>query len=419
MMQELHNRKIVQTILPLLETNDIIVIHGARQVGKSSLLNYLIKYHIKSDYFYMDLENLEYLNVCNNGSKAICDFLEGKGFTPAKKMFLFIDEIQYLDNPSNLLKILHDHHPTIKLVVSGSSSFDIKKKFKESLVGRTINFELYPLDFEEFLTFKNAHYVMKEDNSPQINNELVRLFEEYNFYGGYPKIVLENNIENKKLMLSQIIQTYIKKDIRDVGNIRDLHSFNKVVEVLAAQSGNLLNVEELSNTLQVDKSTIKNWIFLLEATYILKIVRPFHRNLRSELIKNPKVFFIDTGLMHLLSLKTFPKVITGSSFETSFFSELLKNRHAMNFWRTTNKQEIDFILKTQKELLAIETKLNFQQTINKSFFFFKEKYTSKNIIISLYGNKDTPEKKYPWEAMKELEHYKENYSEDKTKNLPN
>ena len=317
-----------------------------------------------------------------------------------------IDEIQYLKDPSNFLKLFHDHYENIKLIVSGSSSFDIKKKFKESLVGRTIDFELYPLDFEEFMMFKNKEYVIKKENISQINNEIITLFEEYNFYGGYPKIVLEDNIENKKLMLYQIIQTYIKKDIRDLGDIRDLYTFNKLVEVLASQSGNLMNIEELSNTLRVEKPTIKEWIFLLEATYIIKIVRPFHKNLRSELVKNPKIFFIDTGLMHLLSLKAFPKIILGNSFETSFFSELIKNNHNINFWRTTNKQEIDFIIRNQKEIFTIETKLNFQQSLNKSFFFFKKRYNSNNFIVSLHGDKDTKEKKYPWEMIKELEDFR-------------
>ena len=403
MVVELYARKIIDKVLPLLKTNDIIVIHGARQVGKSSFLRYLIKNHIKNEYFYMDLENLEYLDLCNKGPNEVHNFLEGKGIDLKKKIFLLIDEVQYLENPSNFLKIFHDHYDNVKLIVSGSSSFEIKRKFKESLVGRTIDFELYPLDFEEFLVFKNKQYIIKKENVHQINNELISLFEEYNFYGGYPKIVLENDIENKTLMLSQIIQTYIKKDIRDLGNIRDLHSFNKLVEVLASQSGNLLNIEELSNTLQVEKSTIKNWIFLLEATYILRIVRPFHKNLRSELTKNPKIFFIDTGLMNLLHWKTFPKIITGNSFETSFFSELLKNNHNVNFWRTTNKQEIDFIIQSPDGITAIETKLNFQQSVSRSFFFFKEKYHSNNFIISLYGNKDNKEKRYPWEIVKELE----------------
>ena len=180
-----------------------------------------------------------------------------------------------------------------------------------------------------------------------------------------------------------------------------MESFNRLLIILASQSGNLLNVEELSNTLKIDQKTIKEWLFLLEATYIIRLIRPFHKNIRSELTKNPKVFFIDTGLMHLLHLKSFPKTLMGSSFETSFFSELLKNNLETNFWRTTNKQEIDFIVQTNK-LFAVETKLNFQQSIGSSLNFFKEKYGSKNFVVAIYGEKDGKFKKYPWEMIKEL-----------------
>ena len=401
MVEIIYNRKLVNEILPLLKTKEIIVIHGARQVGKSSVMEYLTKNHIKESYFYMDLENIEYLELCNKGPLAVYQFLTGRGINLDKRLILLIDEIQYLKNPSNFLKIFHDHYANIKLIVSGSSSFDIKRKFKESLVGRTIEFELFPLDFEEFLEFKNKKYVIKNENSPEINKELISLFEEYNYFGAYPKIVLENNEENKKLMLSQIISTYVKKDIRDLGNIRDIESFNKLLVVLASQSGNLLNMEELSNTIGIDQKTIKEWLFLLESTYIIKLVRPFHKNIRSELTKNPKVFFIDTGLMHLLHLKIFPKTLLGNSFENSFFSELLKNKIDFNFWRTTNKQEIDFIVQN-KQISAIETKLNFQQSIGTTFNFFKKKYNSRNFLVAIYGEKNEKYKKYPWEMIHEI-----------------
>ncbi|MBI2632728.1 ATP-binding protein [Candidatus Pacearchaeota archaeon] len=400
-MELIYNRKLISKILPLLKTRDIIVIHGARQVGKSSLIRYFINHHINENYFYMDLENLEYLDLCNKGPEAVFKFLIGKGLNAKERIILLIDEIQYLKKPSNFLKIFHDHYENIKLIVSGSSSFDIKRKFKESLVGRTINFELFPLDFEEFLEFKGKKYILKKENPSEINTELIGLFEEYNSFGGYPKIVLEKNEENKKLMLSQIISTYIKKDIRDLGNIRNIESFNRLVVILASQSGNLLNVVELSNTLGIDQKTIKEWIFLLEATYIIKLVRPYHKNIRSELTKNPKIFFIDTGLMHLLHLKNFPKTIIGSSLENSIFSELLKNEAELNFWRTTNKQEIDFIVLKGK-MIAIEVKLNFQQSITSSLNFFKEKYHSRNFVVALYGNKDKKFKKYPWEMICEI-----------------
>jgi predicted AAA+ superfamily ATPase len=401
MMEQIYNRKLIGSIIPLLKTKEIIVIHGARQVGKSFLMKYLINNHIKRDYFYMDLENIEYLELCNKGPEAVYRFLMERGLNPDKRIILLIDEIQYLKNPSNFLKLFHDHYANIKMIVSGSSSFDIKKKFKESLVGRTINFELFPLNFEEFLEFKNKKYIIKKENLSEINKELIGLFEKYNFFGGYPKIVLEKNEENKKLMLSQIISTYIKKDIRDLGNIRDIDSFNRLLVILASQSGNLLNIEELSNTLGIDKKTIKEWLFLLEATYVIKLVRPFHGNIRSELTKNPKIFFIDTGLMHLLHLKDFPKILLGNSFENSFFSELLKNRLEFAFWRTTNKQEIDFIIR-RKKTIAVEIKLNFQQSIGSALKFFKEKYRSKTFVVALYGDKDEDYKKYPWEMIREI-----------------
>ncbi len=404
-MEKIYNRKLCEKILSLLKTRDIIVIHGARQVGKSSLMKYLMENHLHQDYLYLDLENIEYLELCNKGPNEVYKFLVGRGLRVEKQVILLIDEIQYLKNPSNFLKLFHDHYANIKLIVSGSSSFDIKKKFKESLVGRTVNFELFPLDFSEFLEFKNKKYIIRKNNILEINKELISLFEEYNSFGGYPKIVLEKNEENKKLMLSQIISTYIKKDIRDLGNIRDIESFNKLLVMLASQSGSLLNVEELSNTLKIDQKTIKEWLFLLEATYIIKLIRPYHKNVRSELTKNPKVFFIDTGLMHLLHLKIFPKIMLGNSFENSFFSELLKNNIECNFWRTTNKQEIDFIVQ-KKNAIAIEVKLNFQHSIGSALNFFRNKYKSKIFLVAMYGNKDEDYKRYPWEMIQKLKEFR-------------
>ena len=131
--------------------------------------------------------------------------------------------------------------------------------------------------------------------------------------------MLEPSDEKKQLFLSQIISAYVKKDIRDLGNIRDVASFNKLLTVLAAQSACLLRIDELSKIIGISKQTVKEWLFLLEATYIIKLIKPYHKNIISELTKNPKIFFIDTGFMHLLHQKTFPKVLFGNSFETSFF----------------------------------------------------------------------------------------------------
>jgi uncharacterized protein len=407
MIEQIYKRKILQDIEKYLDSKEAIVVYGARQVGKTTLLKYLIENNLKemkNNVFYFDLELMNLLELCNQGPEIVFNYLIEKGADEKKQIYLIIDEIQYLENPTNFIKIMHDHYLKIKLLVSGSSTFEIKKKFKNSLVGRIICFEMYPLCFEEFLIFKNKRYNLTLDNSETTNNELIFLAKEYMKYGGYPKIVLENSEEKKQILLFQIINTYINKDIRDIGNIRNISGFNKLVQVLASQSGQLLNVSELSNTLKMNRETIEEYLDLLENTFIIKRIKPFHKNLRSELSKNPKVFFLDTGMMHLLWLKEFPKIIFGNVFETFVFLELMKTGNNINFWRTTNKQEIDFILNSNL-LYAIEVKLNFQKANLKTFNYFTEQYSNKNVIVGLEGKKNG---KYVWELIAELKLVKKN-----------
>ena len=399
MKELLYERKIAKKILKYLNSREIVVIYGSRQVGKTSLLRYIMENYLKKNTFYFDLELLNLLELCNQGAESVFQYLLQKGADEKQKIFLIIDEIQYMDDPTKFLKIMHDHYPNIKPIVSGSSTFEIKKKFKESLVGRTINFELYPLSFEEYLIFKNKNYKLNKENTKTINDELVELAEDYIRFGGYPKIVLEPSEEKKHAYLGQIISTYVRKDIRDIGNIRNVSAFNKLLELLAAQSGNLLNVLEISNTLKINRETVLEYLILLENTFIIKLISPFYKNVRSEISKNPKIFFLDTGMMHLLWLKEFPKVILGNSFETFVFSELIKLNKKINFWRTTNKQEIDFILKN-KEIYAIEVKYNFQNLDNRNLKFFSEKYKCKTVTVGLKGEKKG---KYIWELIKEIE----------------
>ena len=398
MSEKLYRRKIVDKVVEYLNSKDALVIYGTRQVGKTSLLRYLIENYLKENVFYFDLEMRDILNLCEEGVEKVYQYLLQKGADEKKRIYLIIDEIQYLKNPSNFIKIITDHYKNIKLIISGSSTFEIKKKFKESLSGRTVNFELYPLDFEEFLEFKGKKYNLLKENIKNINDELIILAEEYIKFGGYPKIVLENSEEKKKVYLFQLIDTYVRKDIRDFGNIRNITSFNKLLEVLAPQSGNLLNVSELSNILGINKETISEYLMLLENTFIIKRILPFHKNLRSELSKNPKIFFLDTGMMHLLWFKDFPKIVIGNSFETFVFLELMKSGKKINFWRTIHKQEVDFII-TNKAIYAIEAKYDFRENIT-ALNFFKKEYKCKGYIVGLKGKKSG---KYIWELLKEIQ----------------
>ena len=400
------NRKCYDKIKPYIETGEVIVIHGARQTGKTTLMK-IIMHDLPEDLtWYFDLEDSRYKELLEQGMDSVIRFLKQKGFYKGQdRIYLFIDEIQYLGKPSSFLKLSHDHFPQIKLIVSGSSSFEIKSKFKDSLVGRTVNFELYPPDFEEFLWFKNRTYKLKEEISDTlIIEELKTLFIEFVLFGAYPKIILTEQLEKKERYLQQIIDTYIKSDIRDLANIKHIDKFNKLLYVLAQQSGQLLNVSELANTSRLSRQTVEDYLFVLEQTYIIKLVKPFSGNVRSELFKTPKVFFYDTGLLNMLTKKFLPTAVDGQMFETAIFSELVKNfgSRNINFWRTMDKKEIDFILMQKDKLVPIEVKLNSTRFKFTPIKYFVQKYDTKNrYCISLEGElPDNPlqlSRVYPWE----------------------
>lgn len=406
MEQELYKRQIIDILNKYLSTEDIIVLHGARQVGKTSILKYLQNKLVEKEEVtcFVDLEDSRYKNMIDSGGVAeFLKYLKEEGFEISKennkKVFVFIDEIQYLENPSSFLKLMADHHRAIKLIVSGSSSFDIKNRFKDSLVGRTVNFEIFPLSFEEFLLFKNNHFIKEESYTSKKIEELVSLFSEYVLYGGYPKIILTPNKEMKEKYLQQIIDTYVKKDIRDLANIKETAKFNRTIEILSSQSGQLLNLTELSNTIGISKITLEHYLFLLEQTYIIKLVRPYSTNKRNELSRMSKIFFFDTGLMHMLWLKELPKEILGQSFETSIFAELAKKFGMDNvyYWRTTDKKEIDFVLKQKQAFLPIEVKLNFAQAQTVALKYFCSRYKNSGYrIIGLRGGPKDDTQVYPW-----------------------
>ncbi|MFH1541301.1 MAG: ATP-binding protein [Elusimicrobiota bacterium] len=242
----LKKRKLVSHILKFIPDDEIIVIHGSRQVGKTSLLRFVMDNHLKKisderNIFYFDLEDFSLLELCNSSPEEVLSYLKAKNADLSKRIYLIIDEIQYMKNPSSFLKLFHDRYKKkVKLIVSGSSSMLIKKKFKVSLVGRTVDFELFTLDFEEFIDFKSSSYNLAEKLPETMSKELKTLYKEYVVFGGYPAIVLEENIEKKEIKLKQIITTYIKKDIRDIADIRDIDKFNDLVKILALQTGKLI-----------------------------------------------------------------------------------------------------------------------------------------------------------------------------------
>ncbi|MGR3317104.1 MAG: ATP-binding protein, partial [Candidatus Anammoxibacter sp.] len=199
-------------------------------------------------------------------------------------------------------------------------------------------------------------------------------------------IVLEDSIKKKETFLKQIINTYIKRDIRDFLNIRDTGKFSVFLRTIAAQSSMLCNSNELSNTLRISRKTVDEYLFILENTYIIRRIYPFHRNIRSELSKMPKIFIEDTGIMNLLINGAFSTTVSGELFETSIYSHLRKNINLENvsYWRTTRGQEIDFIVSKNRSLIPIEAKTRFVSSRMSNMKYFLNKYSeNKGICVTL------------------------------------
>ena len=408
-MEKIIKRDIAEKIVKYIDTDNIIVLHGSRQVGKTYILYYLqeiLKSQSKQTLFF-DLEDSRFVDILDAGVDSFLSYLKNEGFDLDKIkqekaiLYVFIDEVQYLNNPSPLLKLLIDHHKYIQLIVSGSSSFNIKSKFSDSLVGRTVNFEVFNLSFGEFLRFKKANYNLSGALDEFHLGKVIGLYQEYIFFGGYPKIVLEDSIEKKEKYLQQIIDTYIKKDVRDLANVKDIKKLNNLLKVLASASGQLLNISRLANACSIAKQTIEHYLFILENTYVVKLITPFSSSAKVEVTKAPKVFFYDTGLLQMLWLGSLQKNIIGNIFETSVFAELVKKygQDNINYWRNRNQNEIDFILRYEGKMLPIEVKESFGSFRRTAISSYCDKYDiSEYRVVGLKGNRQDDNYIYPWQV---------------------
>lgn len=374
----MYKRMLEHNLWENINNNKIVLLIGARQVGKTTVLKKISKklQDKKESTFFINLENLSFKDLLDDNPDNIFQIIGH----PKKKSYIFIDEIQYLKNPSNFLKYLYDeHHETIKLIVSGSSAFYIDKKFRDSLAGRKIIFEMHTLSFQEFLIFKNRENLiplLKNKNIPIYNKkEILNYYNDYIRYGGYPEVVLEDDIKIKKERLEDLVDSYIKKDIQDA-NILHSQKYLFLLKILASQIGSLLNKHELASTVRLPVSTVENYIYLMEKSFHIATISPFFKNMRKELTKMPKVFFLDTGLRnHLLSsFDTFDlRIDRGALLENVVFRNLLNTykKEQIQFWRTQNKQEIDFII---DEKYAYEIKVNLEGISFKKYMTFKKSY---------------------------------------------
>ncbi len=380
-------RDLFSKIGKYLQSDEIILITGARQAGKTTLLHQLEE-KIKSDNnicHFLNLENPEYLSFLNKSPDNLMEILS---LDLNQKSFVLIDEIQYLDNPTSFLKYIYDEYKgKIKIIASGSSAFYLDKKFKDSLVGRKIIFTLLTLSFKEFLRFKNEEELSKRDfNNVSLSErkKILSYYQEYFLYGGYPKVVL-SPLSEKERVLNDIAFSYIKKDVFDSG-LKKEDVFYKLLRILASQVGNLVNTQELASVLGVSRTVVENYLYVMQKSFHVRLIRPFYGNIRKEITKMPKVYFLDLGLRNFLlkNFKTFnEREDKGSLLENILFRELLKNHDfdEIRFWRTNQGKEVDFVINEEQ---AFEVKANLIGFKKNKHKFFLENYPGiKFSLVSL------------------------------------
>jgi len=391
-------REILPQIKNHLFEKEVTVITGARQTGKTTLINQLKDWLIEHKkakpsqikLFNLDLiSDLEAIHDQKDFLKFIKEELKRERF-----LFIFIDEIQRIENPGKFLKGIYDLNLPVKFVATGSSSLEIKSKVFESLTGRKRVFHIWPFSFNEYLRFKEPwliNLLIKRELS-RINKEkiLEHLFD-FLIYGGYPRVVTAKNNYEKIKFLEEIYSSYVEKDVVGFLKIKNPLTFTKLVSLLGSQSCGLLNIHEISNTLKINVRTIENYLNTLENTFVIKLVRPYFTNKRKELTKMPKLYFIDNGLRNF-SVKYFSEFKNnrdrGILLENFVFSTLIKFWGGeIHYWRTKDKNEVDFILTDfYGNIIPLEVKsseLNRPET-GSGLHTFIEKYSPrKSYVVNL------------------------------------
>ena len=402
----MYKRDLTKEILKNINTREIVFLLGTRQTGKTTLTKLISgesgfdKKHI----FYFDFEDKEYrtlFNLKDTGVKTLKNILQIEGIHTEEKNLLILDEIQLLDDPSNILKLFYDHFPKIKVIATGSSSLRIKHKFSDSLSGRKKVYHVEPLNFEEFLLFKGEGKLLKirelfanekdKNSLKQIiesqHQKFINAFHEYLIYGGYPEVTLLNKKTDKVEKLHSIADSYIKKDIRDVAKIENIDAYNRLLKYLSVNTGNLQNISSISTTIGISSETVSKYINLLKETFIIGELLPFFLNKNKEVSKNKKVYFKDNGIRNL-QIKNFNtldlRIDAGIMYENYVFNTIT-NKHDVllnnYFYRTQSKTEIDFVSEKERDMLLIEVKSGKFTKNPKALFEFDKKYRNEFINI--------------------------------------
>jgi len=359
------------------EYREIMVLLGARQTGKTTILKRLFP---MAQYLLVDNEPvrqaLETYDI--NVYKQILN--------RQKESYVVIDEIQLLSNPGRCAKIIFDELPKLKLIITGSSSLHIKNKTGESLAGRKRDYYLYPLTFSEYLVQNEIEPKLNfctsqlekdlTSETPTHLFNLKKILEDVLLYGLFPQMV---NYPQDRSYLENFGETLVFKDLMELNLIDNRRGAYNLLKLLAYQTGNLINYYELAGKLGLDQRTVRRYLDIFEQSFIIFGLYPFSQRKRDEIVKSPKIYFWDTGLRNAIignfdSLSL--RADNGALFENFIIAEYKKalnyqnSDYQVNYWRTKQGAEIDLVLSRRQELIGREIKLNKR----RASLSFKKRY---------------------------------------------
>jgi predicted AAA+ superfamily ATPase len=379
-------RNLFDKLLHHIVKKEFTIITGARQTGKSTLMKQLEAHcqDAQMPVAFLNLENKNILLDLNRSPLNLFSYIPESN----ERVMVFIDEVQYLDDPSNFLKLLYDDYwQKIKIIATGSSAFYIDSSFKDSLAGRKKIFNLPTCSFDEYLLLRNRPDLRDDVRRIQSNEKAKSIYidilqqewEDYMLYGGYPAVITEPDKQEKVARLAEIRDSYIKRDVLESG-VQNETAFYNLFRILATQSGNLLNTNELSLSLRIKNDTVNSYLTILQKCFHIVLVKPFYRNLRKELMKMPKSYLLDTGLLNSLLNNFQPLALRtdkGMLWENTCF-RLLYDQYGSDeifFWRTSDNNEVDFVLPRLEKPFAIEAKFDETAIKPSKYKKFVENYS--------------------------------------------
>jgi len=386
-------RKLHEELKKHLTAREISIIIGPRQVGKTTLMKEVIN-ELK-----LSNNNILFLNLDIESDKKFFDsqelLLRKIELEIGETGYVFIDEIQRKENAGLFLKGLFDQDLSYKFIVSGSGSLELKEHIQESLTGRKRLFELLPVSFEEFVNYKTDYRY--ENNIESFfnleTNKTIYLLSEYLSFGGYPRIITEQSLEEKIKIINEIYGSYIEKDIVSLLNIDRPDAFTFLIKILSAEIGKILNYSNLAKLTGISTITLKKYLLYSEKTYVIQTITPFFRNSVKELTKSRSVYFFDLGLRNFAS-DTFKLIENRNelgflfqNFVKSILFEKIKwSSWYIKYWRTTDKAEVDFVITSGEKVIPFEVKYSDLKsiTVKRSLRSFIEKYSPvKAYVVNL------------------------------------